>query len=279
MHATELSLFPTTPQFAPQATVVEPVNPLVQPQVNSELIKAITLHNPWAWLIGRHKFYETRDWSTDYRGKLAIHSASKSNKEQAEMVTWAYQNIPKLLPPIENLVYGSVVAIADLTDCIRMTEPFIKKQSKSEIKSGHWEVGRYAWKLENIEILQKPIQARGGRSLWDWEWMKPVVVPKPPEVIQPSKAVLIGHDGMPFKKPRYTWADAGSLAKWWNPFGEQINKEFTVNGVEYVTLDYGGIPILKSDLIEIDPAKVAEKNGYSTVVDNKTVPVSGLLGG
>ncbi|MHC5716509.1 MAG: hypothetical protein ACYTX0_31420, partial [Nostoc sp.] len=37
--------------------------------------KAITLHQPWAYLVGIYKFFETRTWSTNYRGKIAIHAA------------------------------------------------------------------------------------------------------------------------------------------------------------------------------------------------------------
>ena len=38
-------------------------------------IKAITLHQPWASLVGKYKHYETRGKATNYRGKIAIHAA------------------------------------------------------------------------------------------------------------------------------------------------------------------------------------------------------------
>jgi hypothetical protein len=41
-----------------------------------------------------------------------------------------------LLPPVEELVFGAVVAIADLTDCILMTEEFINQQSETELRCG-----------------------------------------------------------------------------------------------------------------------------------------------
>ena len=41
-------------------------------------MKAITLHQPWAQLVAiGAKTIETRSWSTNYRGQLAIHAAVK----------------------------------------------------------------------------------------------------------------------------------------------------------------------------------------------------------
>ena len=45
-------------------------------------IKAITLWEPWAILIvGGYKRWETRSWSTGYRGPLAIHAAKQEPTE------------------------------------------------------------------------------------------------------------------------------------------------------------------------------------------------------
>jgi hypothetical protein len=128
-------------------------------------LKAITLHQPWAYLVGRYKWFETRSWSTNYRGKIAIHAA----KYQKDTDYWC-SLLKDLLPPVEELIFGAVVALADLTDCIFMTEEFINQQSETELRCGLWEVGRYAWKLdENIQILNEPIPAKGKQGLWNIE--------------------------------------------------------------------------------------------------------------
>ncbi|QFS50630.1 hypothetical protein [Nostoc sphaeroides] len=80
-----------------------------------------------------------------------------------------------LLPPVEELVFGAVVATADLTDCILMTEEFISQQSETELKCGLWEPGRYAWKLENIQIFKLPISAKGYLGLWNIELLIPSI--------------------------------------------------------------------------------------------------------
>jgi hypothetical protein len=128
-----------------------------------EIIKALTLHQPWASLIGIHKWYETRNKATNYRGKIAIHAAIRQ-----DMTDYQVNELADLLVG-ENIPFGCVVAIADLTDCIKMTEDFINQQSETELRCGFWEVGRYAWKLENVVILDEPIPARGMPGLWDFE--------------------------------------------------------------------------------------------------------------
>jgi hypothetical protein len=126
-------------------------------------IKAITLHQPWASLVGKYKHYETRGKATNYRGKIAIHAAIRQ-----ETTDYQVNELSDLLVG-EEIPFGSVIAIAQLTDCIKMTEEFISQQSETELRCGLWEVGRYAWKLENVEILDEPIPARGMPGLWEIE--------------------------------------------------------------------------------------------------------------
>jgi hypothetical protein len=136
-------------------------------------VKAITLHQPWAYLVGRYKWFETRSWLTNYRGKIAIHAA----KKQHDTEEWC-SLLQDLLPPVEELIFGAVVAIADLTDCILMTEELINQQPQIELRCGNWKPGRYAWKLKNIQILPEPIPAKGKQGLWNIELSIPI--PHPP---------------------------------------------------------------------------------------------------
>ncbi len=51
-----------------------------------------------------------------------------------------------------------------------MTEDFInnlKKNNYIEYLCGHYEVGRYAWVLEDIEKIT-PIKAKGKLSIWNY---------------------------------------------------------------------------------------------------------------
>lgn len=151
-------------------------------------MKIITLSQPWASLIAIGlKRYETRHWSTTYRGKLLIH-ASKHRMGYECVQVWhkaialARQSgislLPEKVPFPEQLPYGVVVAIADLTKCLRMmngwveTDPpegFTVIQSKSELErsAGSWEPGRYAFRLDNVRSIPNPVpfKSRQGKLL------------------------------------------------------------------------------------------------------------------
>ncbi len=130
-------------------------------------LKAISLWQPWASLIPLGlKHYETRSWKTNYRGKLLICSTVNNSKHYREYLkvkdalqlpTWDETNFP----------HGQAIALCDLTDCIQMTAEFIEQQSETEILCGDWQVGRYAWKLENIQPITEPFAVKGKQGLFN----------------------------------------------------------------------------------------------------------------
>ncbi len=126
-------------------------------------MKALTIWQPYAQAIalGLKKF-ETRSWSTKYRGKIAIHASVKPLSKERKLLAEKYD--------IKNFSFGEIIVIADLTDCILMTEKFIKSQPQSELDLGNWCIGNYAWKLENIQILTPPQKASGKQGLWNWSY-------------------------------------------------------------------------------------------------------------
>ncbi|MEH1786438.1 MAG: ASCH domain-containing protein [Nostoc sp.] len=126
-------------------------------------MKMITLWQPWASLIPLGlKQYETRSWGTSYRGPLLIHAA-KRPIDGGAIAGWLHvQQVAEIKPKGKddpfftylNLPLGEVVAIAQLTDCIKMTQEFIDTQSEIEIACGDWQVGRYAWKLNDVRSVE-----------------------------------------------------------------------------------------------------------------------------
>ena len=147
---------------------------LIQREQESDLrlsnhsLKAISLWQPYCSLIALGlKKYETRSWKTNHRGKLLICSTAKLTKKQ-------YQQYLKICNSVElpawneiNFPCGKAIAVCDLVDCIPITPSFIKEQSETEIKSGDWEVGRYAWKLENIQPITEPFAVKGKQGLFN----------------------------------------------------------------------------------------------------------------
>ncbi|TGE35893.1 ASCH domain-containing protein [Desulfosporosinus fructosivorans] len=136
-------------------------------------MKAISLLQPWASLVGI-KMIETRSWATKYRGPLAIHASKGFSKLLRDLCnTQPFKAVlSKFGLNVDNLPLGAIVATCNLVDCIKMTPEFIdfvKSAKGHEYEFGVYEVGRYAWILEDVKRLDKPIPAKGALSLWEWE--------------------------------------------------------------------------------------------------------------
>lgn len=130
-------------------------------------MKVLSLTEPYATLIkdGKKKV-ETRSWKTSYRGELYIHASStkihKETKENIELMNLLKDN---------DMNHGNIICKCNLIDCVRMTTDCVedmRKNNYQEYICGEYSEGRYAWILENIEILDKPISAKGHLSIWNY---------------------------------------------------------------------------------------------------------------
>lgn len=186
-------------------------------------MRCITLHQPWASLVAAGvKTIETRSWPTKHRGQLLIHAA-QSHK------TWDQLDAPSLMserqtiqavlgafgviepdgrswpsPWIdEDAIYlgwdvklplGAVVAVAQLVDCVPITNAWPENDGRhvllggdqrlwlyrghpynewprpedvtDQLPFGDYRPGRWAWLLEDIRALPAPVPARGRQGLW-----------------------------------------------------------------------------------------------------------------
>lgn len=126
-------------------------------------MRAISLWQPWAslWANGR-KIYETRHWSTDYRGPLLIHAAQ----------TIALEIDPALREIIEeefgphwrqDLPRGALIARCDLAACLPTSTVHV---DADELLQGNFQRGRYAWRADNPTLLPRPIPYRGQQGFF-----------------------------------------------------------------------------------------------------------------
>lgn len=130
-------------------------------------MKVLSLTEPYATLIKNGiKTIETRSWKTNYRGRLYIHASSTKIPKE-------YLNNEALmaLVDLDKLNYGNIICYCDLVDCIEMTGGFIQevKKNNNEYITGVYAVGRYAWILKNINLLDKPIRAKGHLGIWNFD--------------------------------------------------------------------------------------------------------------
>ena len=129
-------------------------------------MKVLSLTETYVTLIKNGvKTIETRSWKTNYRGKLYIHASSTKIPKE-------YRDNLELMSLVDtyNLNYGNIICSCELLDCIEMTDEFvdkIKNTRKNEYITGVYSKGRYAWILDNIEILEEPIKAKGHLGIWN----------------------------------------------------------------------------------------------------------------
>ncbi|MBD2439838.1 ASCH domain-containing protein [Nostoc sp. FACHB-110] len=142
--------------------------------MTTQIIKAISLHQPWATLIPMGlKKHETRSWSTSYRGPLLICAAKRTSIHQELTHNYFLSKYQQILANTDNYIewedlpFGYAVALVDLTACISMNQGFIDQQPQTELDTGDWRVGRFAWRLDNIRRIVQPISITGKQGLFN----------------------------------------------------------------------------------------------------------------
>lgn len=172
-------------------------------------MKALTIWQPWASLLAYGaKKYETRSWSTKYRGPIAIHAATIKVPQVLKklfpydecdgMAKSAFLDAvakglcgvyttEELMETLNALPTGAVVATANLIGCHKMRSPsgfrllkygdtpFIRREDgrtsmpdKVEIALGDWKPGRWAWEFSDMRLID-PIPTKGKQGLWKWD--------------------------------------------------------------------------------------------------------------
>lgn len=116
------------------------------------------------------KQLETRSWRTNYRGLIAIHAAKKWGADQKEITTrYPYRVVlPKFVKDNE-YAFGCVLAVGMLTGIYstKSVKPRLPNlDTPHEEAFGDYRFGRWAWHIQQVKQLPKPLPATGGQGLW-----------------------------------------------------------------------------------------------------------------
>ena len=136
-------------------------------------LPAISVRQPWATLLAHGlKHYETRSWRAQYEGPLAIH-ASATFHPQDRLWTLQTPEVCRLLAKcgytnVLELPLGGVLAVGSLSGCYQ-THLNAKVISHTERILGDWSPNRWAWRLDDVRLLQAPVWVRGHQGLWRCE--------------------------------------------------------------------------------------------------------------
>lgn len=134
-------------------------------------MKFLTLYQPWASLIAcGAKQIETRSWATSYRGWLGIHAASGMSQE-ARMLC-RREPFARILRGLRwRVPQGVVVAMCKVRDCVQTPLPVwpLHVCREDEEAFGDFRPRRYAWMLDSLIVLPKPVAGKGRQRIWSDE--------------------------------------------------------------------------------------------------------------
>ena len=119
-------------------------------------MKALSIRQPWAWLIGAgFKDIENRDWQTQFRGRIYIHTGKKADHQgfwqlwRSELCLslpdYAQIQIANLTPFWEQ---SAIIGEVDVVDCVTSSDSM-------------WFVGKYGLVLANPVLYEEPILCKG----------------------------------------------------------------------------------------------------------------------
>lgn len=132
-------------------------------------MKCLTLRQPWATLLAlRAKKHETRSWSTNYRGPIAIHAGkNRDHVELLEKQPFRCELNRAGYLVHDDFEFGAVIAVGKLVSCQPITLDLARGVSETERLFGDWSPGQLAWELQDIKMVG-PYPCRGYQRLWNW---------------------------------------------------------------------------------------------------------------
>lgn len=158
-------------------------------------MKAISLWQPWASLIVLgEKTIETRGWPTSYWGPLLIHAAKRHGDEQIDyMLSEPCRSLLRkhgIKPEMrdvasfhaDQLPLGCIVGASMMVGCSRVqgerrvqlsrwacgkkSVEWALPPDEPELSLGDYEVGRFGWKLVEIQRFAMPIPYSGKQGFF-----------------------------------------------------------------------------------------------------------------
>ncbi|MGB6103633.1 MAG: ASCH domain-containing protein [Pusillimonas sp.] len=112
-------------------------------------MKALSIRQPWAWLIvNGHKDIENRSWWTGVRGPVLIHAGKGMTRSEYEDARDLAEQLGITTPAFEDLERGGIVGQAVINRCVKDSE-------------SPWFFGKYGFVLSDAKPL--PFQPLRGQ--------------------------------------------------------------------------------------------------------------------
>lgn len=131
-------------------------------------MRALTLIQPWATLvILGEKQIETRCWSTNIRGKIAIHAGKKIDKKVFNDPIYK-EVLEKYGITQKNIITSAIIGFCEIDD-VKPTEELDLIISEKERVFGDYSPERYGWILKNIEPIEPIKNVKGMLGFWNFK--------------------------------------------------------------------------------------------------------------
>ena len=142
-------------------------------------MRAISLWQPWASLCciphpndpkRSVKGYETRSWSTSYRGPLLIHAALRFTRGEicfCKHVATINESLKRAgYKTLDDIPRGAIIGQVELIGChpAMAVYPEIDRYA---MDMGHYDHGRFAWEIVNPIMFEEPIPWKGQQGFFD----------------------------------------------------------------------------------------------------------------
>lgn len=143
-------------------------------------MRGLSLTQPWASLVALDaKEFETRSWSTSYRGTIFLHASKAFPKDCRHLCSSDpfHRVLAAAGYTAETLPLGAIVAVVTLTD-VEATESRVRlwlsrrsgsvwnDHDRREHTFGNYGPGRFAWRLAHVRRLAEPVACTGALGLW-----------------------------------------------------------------------------------------------------------------
>lgn len=122
-------------------------------------VRAITLQEPWAWLIAEgFKSCENRKWSTVFEGRVFIHSAKSFASDFKRIENWVGTHMGIMIPGREWLQRNHMSRIVAVAEFGPM---------QSHLPDNPWKMkGQWAWPITWCHRIKATDPVRGMLGLW-----------------------------------------------------------------------------------------------------------------
>lgn len=119
------------------------------------MMLALSIKPFWAHaILNLNKDIENRDWSTEYRGRIALHTSIKySQKDWDNFIHFLGR---KEIPVVSEseLICGAIIGSVELVDCLSFSD-------------SPWFRGKFGFVLKNPIRLIEPLFIVGSPGLWE----------------------------------------------------------------------------------------------------------------